>query len=197
MRAVVVSLGALVAVGLWKLQAVVGNAVWILAAVGYAVYGLALLTALERSRRDPLTKLDNRRWAMEKMKDRNGPVLLIDLDHFKQINDRYGHPAGDRALRLVAQAIRHSVRRSDVVARWGGEEFVVFMPNASPGTARMVATRIAGEIRKVQVAPGWDLTASFGLALPNGRVPFSDDLLKRADQALYDAKKTRDCLVVC
>jgi diguanylate cyclase (GGDEF)-like protein len=197
MRVGVVLLGALVAVGLWALQTALGAYAWVIAGCLFAGCGLALSTALERAMRDPLTGLANRRYALRRMERQIGPVLLIDLDHFKQINDRYGHAAGDRILKRVARAISRSVRQTDVVARWGGEEFVVFMPAASPAIARMVATRIASAIRAIEVAPGWELTASFGLAFPGqglGAVPH--ETLERADRALYDAKRQRDCLVV-
>jgi len=141
---------------------------------------------------DPLTGLANRR-AMERFCTglAGGPVclVLVDVDHFKAVNDRYGHAVGDRVLREVATVLVHSVRSVDRVARWGGEEFVVALPAGSPALGAEAAERIR---RRVQEhawslhAEGLRLTVSAGVA-----AGAADDLpavLGRADAAMYRAK---------
>lgn len=124
-------------------------------------------------------------------------VLILDLDHFKQINDTYGHLAGDRVLRAVADALKHSVRSYDLVGRFGGEEFAVLLPGVSADEVRATAERIRFEIASLhivavdrlgreQVVAG--LTASVGAAVfPDSATDLSP-LLLAADEALYQAK---------
>jgi len=158
----------------------------------------ALIARLrETSRRDPLTGLPNRRaWDEELDRElsrarRDGHpvcVALLDLDHFKAYNDEHGHQAGDWLLETVATAWADVLRDSDTVARWGGEEFAVCLPNCSPVEAEMVLGRLRTRIPDRQ-------TCSVGLAQWDGRET-SADLLRRADGALYDAKDAgRDRLV--
>lgn len=122
--------------------------------------------------------------------------LLLDVDHFKRINDTHGHPAGDAVLRYVARLIRAQLRGSDVVARYGGEEFVVLLPATPPTAALDTAERIrrviAAQSMPVQVAEPLRITVSLGLAtLGAGDDPVKQaaDLVQRADQALYAAKQ--------
>lgn len=124
-------------------------------------------------------------------------VLILDLDHFKQINDVYGHLAGDRVLRAVADALKHSVRSYDLVGRFGGEEFAVLLPGVSTDEVRATAERIRLEIASLHIAVvdrlGQDrvisgLTASVGAAVfPDSATELSP-LLLAADEALYQAK---------
>ena len=159
---------------------------------------------------DPLTGLFNRRYFQYRLQQevaRNqrygGPVALLvaDLDHFKHVNDRYGHAAGDDALRLVGRLIAQEVRSPDVCTRFGGEEFAVIMPNTASSGAGVVAHRIleslrtraslcAPPIHRPQAKPETvRLTASFGLAaFPAPGVSTADELFARADAALYRAK---------
>jgi diguanylate cyclase (GGDEF)-like protein len=119
-------------------------------------------------------------------------VLMLDLDHFKEFNDRYGHPAGDEALRAFAHILRSCLRDQDLVARYGGEEFAVCLPGATPSVAAEVAERIRlrTETTIIPLAPGTTghLTVSIGVA----SAPIDGDqrlsLLKAADEALYRAK---------
>src|SRR3954468_19015098 len=151
---------------------------------------------------DPLTGLSNRRYMeshvgtlIEQAGTRGKPltVLIIDIDYFKSINDTYGHDAGDDVLREFAIRIKKSVRGIDLACRYGGEEFVVLMPETDMAVATMVAERlrrrIAGEPFPIQQgARRVEVTISIGLATLAPEEGASG-LLKRADQALYRAKR--------
>jgi diguanylate cyclase (GGDEF)-like protein len=152
---------------------------------------LALLTRL-----DPLTGLLNRRGLAavqppEVSEALVGSVICADLDHFKEVNDRHGHAVGDRVLLVVAEVLGRAVRRGDLVARTGGEEFVIVLP----GAPLAAAMRIAESARAALAATDIDnasgnvrVTASFGVA--ERRAPEShDDAVMRADAALYAAKR--------
>ena len=163
----------------------------------------ALAQALEVNRelatRDELTGLINRRamldlMALEHRRSlRSGrPLLLaqLDIDHFKPINDQHGHTTGDRALQAFAGTVRASLRDSDVLARWGGEEFVLMLTDTSADQARGLLERIRQAVQALEIAHSagsLQLTVSIGLAqhLPGDTV---EHTLERADQALYRAK---------
>jgi two-component system cell cycle response regulator len=119
-------------------------------------------------------------------------VLMVDLDHFKGVNDTYGHPVGDQVLRDVAQLLQHEVRSVDIVARYGGEEFIVVLPETSSEGAVVFAERIRERIEaRMFESTGHSLllTTSIGVAtFPSARVASMDDLIARADEALYRAK---------
>lgn len=119
-------------------------------------------------------------------------VLMIDLDHFKQVNDAYGHLVGDRVLQAVAGLLSHSARRYDVVGRWGGEEFVVLCPEVTKDTLRAVAERIRVQVRALRVpvegAVIDGLSVSIGIALYPEFGPELQDVLLAADDALFVAK---------
>lgn len=155
---------------------------------------------------DALTGLHNRHW-MQAMFERElhrshtGEIplgaLMLDIDHFKQVNDQHGHMAGDAVLAVVAQTTSMSLRPSDMVVRYGGEEIAMFLPNASPEDSLMVAERVrkAIEHRPIDLPDGGFLrvTASIGIATrqPGDTVEI---LLDRADKALYQAKhEGRNC----
>lgn len=154
---------------------------------------------------DPLTGLYNRRYALahlERIADRardtgrRYAVMVLDLDRFKVINDTYGHAAGDRVLETVAHRLRDNLRPSDLVARIGGEEFLVALPDTTLATARMAAERLcrAIEATPVRLPSGEDVpvTISVGLALgndhPDERPEPSRTVVERADLALFAAK---------
>jgi diguanylate cyclase (GGDEF)-like protein len=128
-------------------------------------------------------------------------VLLMDLDHFKKVNDIYGHPVGDTVLREMAAIFREAVRLTDIPARYGGEEFIVFLPRTRLPEAAIVGERIreAAE-RKVFGAPSLMIrcTVSVGIAdyLP-GTEGTEETVIGRADQALYAAKRGGRNRVVC
>ena len=154
--------------------------------------------------KDPLTELDNRRMfnralqnAMEvSVRDfQPASVLIVDVDHFKRINDTYGHPAGDDVLKALARRMEGALRTVDKVARLGGEEFGVLLPNSSKVGGRMVAERIRSAIEASPIPTGEgpiECTASIGgTTLDPDRPPRTrDELIKQADQALYLAKNT-------
>ena len=156
-------------------------------------------------RRDPLTGLGNRRAVDHQLPALLGdtaaggrPVTLaiLDLDHFKQINDRHGHLVGDRVLVATAQLMRECVRQADLVARIGGEEFLLVLPDADESLAREVCERIRQRVAGhdwASVAPGLAVTLSAGLA---SAPPYDETALAtRADQALYRAKaRGRNCV---
>jgi len=146
---------------------------------------------------DPLTELANRRRfaealaaEIERSRRYGNPLALVlaDLDHFKRVNDRHGHAAGDEVLRECARALRQSVRAPDLVARYGGEEFAVLMPQTGLEQAIESAERARAALAALRVPPvDWPLSASFGVAalLPGEGAAA---LLARADAALYEAK---------
>lgn len=172
---------------------------------------------LERSRavlaevavRDELTGLYNRRELLRAMREaaaassahpRGAPAsfVLVDVDHFKSVNDRYGHPAGDDVLCHIARTIQRESRSSDCVARYGGEEFAVLLPRTDLAMARLVAERIREAVAAAPARAGHDViavTASFGVAsFEEGRTELS--WIQRADDALYAAKGAgRNCVV--
>ncbi len=131
-------------------------------------------------------------------------LLLLDLDHFKQINDQHGHTVGDQALRLIAEQIQQTVRTSDPTARWGGEEMLVLLPGANSSAAIATAQRIRRAIGGQQLdhaLPSSELSASIGIAVlePGSSTDepvhsIINRLLSQADQALYAAKNAgRNC----
>ena len=126
-------------------------------------------------------------------------VLMLDLDHFKAINDQHGHAAGDRALKHTAMALRAEVREIDAVSRFGGEEFLVMMPGATVQTARPVADRLRGALgRDAPLVDDQPLPLSASIGIAQWREPDEEPsrLLMRADAALYAAKlRGRNCVV--
>jgi two-component system, cell cycle response regulator len=157
--------------------------------------------------RDELTELPNRRGAMRQIDvlisraRRHGhqlALLLIDADRFKAVNDEHGHAVGDVVLREIAARLRERVRREDVVGRWGGEEFVVALPETTPDGAAAVAESLRSAIAQTAIAAEasvLDVTVSIGVAAWTGQE--IEDLIERADRALYAAKAAgRDRVVV-
>ena len=151
---------------------------------------------------DPLTKLQNRR-AFEraslramndnKLKARKCALVLIDIDHFKGINDRWGHDMGDLVLADVAALIRGNVRKSDLVVRYGGEEIALLMPNTPLTVATDFAERIRNLIAEAEHELGGhkvQVTVSAGVAVLGVRMNDMSEVVKAADKALYRAKST-------
>jgi diguanylate cyclase (GGDEF)-like protein len=156
---------------------------------------------------DHLTGLPNRRSAQDALtamfargRRMHTALALVafDLDFFKRINDEHGHAAGDAVLRAVGLAVRTAIRPSDIVARIGGEEFLVLLPDATDDDARVVAERLRTALRTLDfVGPDVVVTASFGVAHMQDADLDAEQLLQRADRALYGAKATgRDGVVV-
>ena len=157
------------------------------------------------STHDYLTGIYNRRFMVEQattilsLSRRHGfPVALImmDLDHFKAVNDTHGHAKGDAVLIELADAIRGMIRTTDVFGRYGGEEFIVFMPHANLEDATRLAERIRWEVKNTQIS-GLSITLSMGVTVAGEEDKALDGLIGRADVALYEAKNSgRDRVVV-
>jgi diguanylate cyclase len=179
-----------------------GRTAWLQAVID----GLCTLSS-----RDALTGLANRRQfelALAREIDRVARagepalMLMIDIDHFKKINDTHGHPAGDMVLQSVARALHDCIRPMDTLARFGGEEFAMILPNCPPAFGHAVAERVRLKVqgRSVTVAPGVEVaaTVSIGGAFAPQWVRSSAPLwIERADQQLYRAKaegRNRACL---
>ena len=155
---------------------------------------------------DALTNLYSRRWWFElaatefsrgRRYDRAFSVMVIDLDFFKQVNDNFGHDAGDKLLRAFADMLQVECRQSDILGRLGGEEFAVLVPETPVGAAQKLAGRISEACRNVNVTvPTGDVTCSCSIGISQVQADDDDidDVLRRADAALYDAKRSgRDC----
>jgi diguanylate cyclase (GGDEF)-like protein len=152
------------------------------------------------SKTDSLTGLCNRRALDDRVRDewrraaRYGSplaLLLIDIDGLKRINDQLGHRAGDDLLRRTATAIRHSLRASDVGARWGGDEFAILAPQTSRVAARQLAERLLAQLKESSDSAHAAVSASVGVAVFARDECVIDDpdmLLRAADEALYRAK---------
>jgi diguanylate cyclase (GGDEF)-like protein len=163
---------------------------------------LALSEAERRAQTDPLTGVLNRRSLVERLeaagvraRARGLPIsiLFIDLDHFKLINDSYGHQAGDACLRAVIGPIQAELRQSDVIGRYGGEEFVVILSSADAAAARPIAERIRGRVEEV-IVDGFGaairMTCSIGIAASDAEGTWGETLIARADEAVYVAKRS-------
>lgn len=151
---------------------------------------------------DELTGAYNRRFGLLRLREEFSralrtasplSVLMLDLDHFKQINDQYGHAAGDLVLRMVAQTVRKSVREGDIVCRYGGEEFLVILPGATKEEAVLVAERIRSAVGELTIMYGGQairITVSIGVAgYPHRGISSHHDLIELADEALYRSKQ--------
>ncbi len=157
---------------------------------------------LELSNTDPLTRLANRRHLMDtlarefKRSDRAGSpfsLVMTDIDHFKRINDTFGHQVGDEVLAEVANLMRAHLREYDLAARYGGEEFALVLPDADLDMALQVAERLRQSATRLTFTgpmAGESLTVSLGVACsPHDAIRSVDDLIRTADDALYLAKK--------
>jgi diguanylate cyclase (GGDEF)-like protein len=150
---------------------------------------------------DPLTGLNNRRafydrtsplWAHALRHGHATSVMLLDIDRFKQINDLHGHAHGDEVLKVLANILRHSVRQGDVLARWGGEEFIVFLPETGEHDATALAERLRAEFAETRIAREGGttaVTASFGIAQKADCHLTLDALIAAADECLYQSKQ--------
>ncbi len=151
------------------------------------------------SQTDGLTGLFNRRYFDSRFAERLGPALaggpvlaliLFDLDHFKNVNDTYGHAGGDETLREFAKVLRSSARDQDVVARFGGEEFAILIAGNSIHAARAVAARVLERVRARVAVGALRTTTSGGIALCPVDGTTMDELIRSADRALYAAKRS-------
>ncbi len=150
--------------------------------------------------RDPLTDLYNRRFLIERFEqefnrarryETSLAVVMLDIDHFKQINDTWGHAAGDNVLKKIAEFLNESMRDSDILGRLGGEEFCMILPTKNPSSILPVIERLRigiSEINFQLVDKTFNVTCSFGIAVFNKDIKTPDELMDRADKAMYKAK---------
>jgi diguanylate cyclase (GGDEF)-like protein len=162
---------------------------------------IALTEAERRAQTDPLTGVLNRRSLIERLdsactraRTRGLPIslLFIDLDHFKEINDTFGHAAGDACLSAIVGPIQSELRQSDVIGRYGGEEFVVILSSADAIAAHPIAERILRRVADIRVEGFGEpisLTCSIGIATSEMLGVWGQNLLARADAAVYVAKR--------
>lgn len=159
---------------------------------------------LQVARLDALTGLANRGYLLQQLSERTAlhrvrglsiGLAVVDIDHFKKINDTYGHQAGDQALRVVAETIRKSLRDDDLVGRYGGEEFVAILEDANPEGLAIVGERIRSNIAKADVVfEGKKIPVTASIGLVEGQIfgteaEFGEQLFAVADAAMYRAKK--------
>jgi diguanylate cyclase (GGDEF)-like protein len=157
-----------------------------------------LVAELDRlARTDSLTALPNRRVLEERLEDelhrsarsrRSFALAIVDLDHFKAINDGHGHPAGDEALQAFASALRVHARQADFVARFAGDEFAVILIDVDPIKAKAILGRMLQAVRAIRLRSGVALSASVGVTL-SYPVDSAETIIERADAALYQAKQ--------
>ena len=149
---------------------------------------------------DPLTGLSNRRFILTQLAgavsaarrhERPLTIAIVDIDHFKSVNDSHGHAAGDRVLAAVAGSLREQLRAEDQLGRLGGEEFLALLPDAGASAAAAAAEKLRAEVAALRVEhDGLDMgvTISIGWAAWEGES--AEELMRRADEALYDAKRS-------
>ena len=185
---------------------------WFFGVIGlllFDVSGAKLLKKIEyTSIHDKLTGLRNRGAIERRLHDElklaeryNKPfsILLLDIDHFKQVNDQYGHHIGDETLRIVGNLLRQHIRETDISGRYGGEEFLILAPNTDLESSIILAQRILQGFHNSKVplddkTASISVTASIGISSLSEKVNSADELLKTADKALYKAKNQgRDC----
>lgn len=154
----------------------------------------------EQATHDCLTGLGNRSYFQQHFQDElqrkdryqaDSAVLLLDLDHFKEINDNFGHDAGDYVLKQVSELIRAQLRSIDIVARWGGEEFSVLLPATTPDKAVAAAERIRSSLDRQPILYRGQpirVTTSIGVTALSTEDERIETVVRRADQALYRAK---------
>jgi diguanylate cyclase (GGDEF)-like protein len=162
-----------------------------------------LRSAVERekelARTDPLTGATNSRAFGElataelhraRRYERPFTLAYVDIDHFKAVNDRFGHSTGDRLLRLVVETMKHNSRAVDVVARIGGDEFVILFPETGPDSAQIVSRKLQERLLSVVQQDGWPVTFSIGAITFISPPPTVDEMLRLADRLMYSAKKS-------
>ncbi|MBI3091581.1 MAG: GGDEF domain-containing protein [Candidatus Tectomicrobia bacterium] len=142
-------------------------------------------------------------WALHRSSRERHPLVLVmlDIDDFKKVNDRFGHPTGDEVLCRLAESLQNGLRKSDMVARYGGEEFVVVLPATTAKRAQQLMDRIAKTVRhgvEFEEAPDYVITVSCGIAEWEAQEPISKrELIARADQAMYYGKRHgKNCTII-
>jgi len=191
------------------------DAMWVLDLFNKGM-GLALNNAITHTKlqtiaaMDPLTGVFNRRLGMRRLREEfqraerektQLGVAMFDIDHFKRVNDTYGHLVGDRVLVNVADAARNVLRESDIMLRYGGEEFLVVLPGTAAADAKTVGERLRSAVEACSVVEGDEtisVTVSVGLSdYHPDHIKVEEDLVKKADDALYTAKESGRNKVVC
>jgi diguanylate cyclase (GGDEF)-like protein len=174
--------------------------------LGYFVIITLLLSALRRAmeREKELAHTDNLTGAMnsrffydlaqmeiDRFQRYEHPFTLtyIDLDNFKGVNDRFGHPVGDHVLRTVASSARKYLRKTDVFARIGGDEFVLLMPETNEESARVALSKILDGLKEEMRLGDWPVTFSIGVLTCNAAPPSTEDLVRMADDLMYSVKR--------
>lgn len=146
---------------------------------------------------DPLTLLNNRAFFNARLEEEvsrarryksNLGLILFDIDYFKMVNDTYGHLEGDNVLRIISELCIRNIRTSDVLARWGGEEFVILVPESQPDDALKLADKLRIIVERYRFDRGFKITCSFGVTHLRNHEK-SDDFINRADIALYQSKE--------
>lgn len=181
--------------------------VWLAGTLGLLLFDLTCTRLLRKieytSTHDPLTQLNNRgriekelHQEIERTNRYNAPfsIFLLDIDHFKEVNDTYGHNAGDEALKAIAQTLKDAIRKTDSAGRYGGEEFIILVPNTDEDNSIILAERVLHTIQKtpIKVSTGKTifLTASIGISSLATAEGDTQRLVNNAYTALYKAKNT-------
>ncbi len=148
---------------------------------------------------DPLTGIYNRRYfyniskeliALSKRENRELSLAMVDIDDFKQINDTYGHDVGDDILKLLVEKVNDNIRESDIFMRFGGEEFIIILPNTSSQQANVVMEKVRSVINHQKFLNDISFTVSIGISNYKKEDKDVESLFKRADLALYSAKNS-------
>lgn len=174
--------------------------------LGFLLVGAYILANLKKSLdieksfavTDPLTKVGNWRWFSEKAdyEIRRSSrykhifsLLYMDVDNFKEINDNYGHVTGNELLVMIGITIRNHTRSTDIAARLGGDEFAILLPEANEEQAKVVALKLKGLLDQAMEAIEWPVTFSFGVVTFDQPPANVDDLIRFADEMMYEAKE--------
>ncbi|KAA0258248.1 diguanylate cyclase [Deferribacter autotrophicus] len=160
-------------------------------------------TLREMSVTDPLTKVFNRRYFAEKLEreielarrtNRTFSLIMFDIDHFKKVNDTYGHDIGDKVLKSVVNAVKNRIRKVDILARWGGEEFLILLPETKLLNSSYLAEELRNIISELDIDKVGNVTASFGVT-EYKKGDTVDTITKRVDDLMYKAKNSgRNCV---
>lgn len=185
-----------------RLTVAVDKAIFLDVSIAISVYCTEMSAGWRQSSLyDDLTKILNRRGVTEKLTELisvaqqdTRPVMvgLLDIDHFKKINDNNGHDAGDEVLKAVAQLIKNNLREEDIVGRWGGEEFIIFLPGTAMDEATLTCRRLLNSLEQSELTYKNQIisvTASIGISAIADLENSFDAALSRADKALYQAKE--------
>jgi diguanylate cyclase (GGDEF)-like protein len=169
----------------------------------FTVSGVVIKNLYHQVHTDTLTGLHNRKYFFAKLSEIKAndrfSLILIDLDDFKNVNDTYGHIAGDQVLQQFAEILHHNTRKDDIIARWGGEEFAIILPNTPCEVAYKIADRIRTVVEQHVFsyhAVTCSITISIGLGSAKKELDFgTEHFIKIVDEALYKAKEKKNSIV--